>query len=53
MARPRMAVTSWEGTSCWPRVKKWEDEELLAVNVPRRRKMADGFSFESLGSDKG
>lgn len=51
MAKPRMAVTSWAGTDCWPTVENWgkgEDEDELRVNAPRRRKMVEGLSLESL-----
>lgn len=50
IASPRMAVTSEEsGPEDVEEKAAWAEEEALdCVKVPRRRKIAEGLSFESL-----
>ena len=46
---PRIAVTSPPGAASGDAENAVCAADELAVNVPRRRKIADGFSLESLG----
>jgi hypothetical protein len=53
MESPRIAVTSLERSCAESGVDEnaaCVDEAVFGVNVPRRRKIADGFSFDSLRS---
>lgn len=52
MERPRMAVTSadefWRGMEAEEKVVWVEEEGALAINVPRRRNIAEGLSLDNL-----